>query len=56
VNSGYEHEELKYSHDNLVQRYESILFEQRNSHDTLSDIAQLKTENFMLKSQVEKWT
>jgi hypothetical protein len=48
-----EHEELKCSHDNLVQRYESILFEQRNNHDVLSDVAQLKTENSMLRSQVE---
>jgi hypothetical protein len=39
-----EHEELKCSHDNLVQRYESVLFEQ---------VAQLKTENSMHKSQVE---
>jgi hypothetical protein len=48
-----EHEELKYSHGNLVQRYEYVLIEQRNSHDALSNIAQLKTENSMLKSQVE---
>jgi hypothetical protein len=48
-----EHEELKCSHDNLVQRYEYVLFEQRNNHDVLSDVAQLKTENSMLKSQVE---
>ena len=48
-----EHEELKCSHDNLVQRYESVLFEKRNNHDVLSDVAQLKTENSMLKSQVE---
>ena len=48
-----EHEELKYSHGNLVQRYESVLFEQRNNLDVLSDVAQLKTENSMLKSQVE---
>ena len=48
-----EHEELKCSHDNLVQRYESVLFEQRNNHDVLSDVAQLKTENSMLKNQVE---
>jgi hypothetical protein len=47
-----EHEELKCSHDNLVQRYESVLFEQRNNHDVLSDVAQLKTKNSMLKSQV----
>jgi hypothetical protein len=37
----------------LVQQYESVLFEQRNNHDVLSDVAQLKTENSMLKSQVE---
>jgi hypothetical protein len=48
-----EHEELKCSHDNLVQWYESVLFEQRNNHDVLFDVAQLKTENSMLKSQVE---
>jgi hypothetical protein len=48
-----EHEELKCSHDNLVQRYEFVLFEQRNNYDVLSDVAQLKTENYMLKSQVE---
>jgi hypothetical protein len=47
------HEELKCSHDSLVQWYESVLFEQRNNHDVLSDVAQLKTENSMLKSQVE---
>jgi hypothetical protein len=48
-----EHEELKYSHGNLVQRYESVLIEQRNNHDVLSNVAQLKTENSMLRSQVE---
>jgi hypothetical protein len=48
-----EHEELKCSHDNLVQQYESVLFEHRNNHDVLSDVAQLKTENSLLKSQVE---
>jgi hypothetical protein len=48
-----EHEELKYSHGNLVQRYESVLIEQRNNHDVLSNAAQLKTENSMLRSQVE---
>jgi hypothetical protein len=34
-----EHEELKYSHGNLVQRYESVLIEQRNNHDVLSNVA-----------------
>ena len=48
-----EHEELKCSHDDLVQRYEFVLIEQRNNHDALSNVAQLKTENFMLRSQVE---
>jgi hypothetical protein len=48
-----EHEELRCSHDNLVQRYESILFDQINNNDVLSDVARLKTENSMLKSQVE---
>jgi hypothetical protein len=48
-----EHEELKCSHDGLVQRYESVLIEQRNNHDVLSNAAQLKTENSMLRSQVE---
>jgi hypothetical protein len=48
-----ENEELKCSHDDLVQRYESILIEQRNNHDALSNVAQLRTENFMLRSQVE---
>jgi hypothetical protein len=48
-----EHEELRCSHDNLVQRYESILFEQRNNDDVLSYVAQYKIENSMLTSQVE---
>ena len=48
-----EHEELKYSHGNLVQRYESILIEQRNNHDVLSNAAQLKIENSMLRNKVE---
>jgi hypothetical protein len=47
-----EYEELKCSHDNLVRRYDSLLIEQRNN-DTLSCVAQLKTENSMLRSQVE---
>jgi hypothetical protein len=48
-----EHEELCCSHDNLVQGYESVLFEQKNNNDVLSDVAQLKTKNSMLKSQLE---
>jgi hypothetical protein len=45
-----EHEELRCSHDDLVQRYDSILFEQRNNDDALSNAAQLKIENSMLRS------
>jgi hypothetical protein len=37
----------------LAQRYESILFEQRNNDDALSCVAQLKMENAMLERQVE---
>jgi hypothetical protein len=48
-----EHEELKCSHDNLVQRYDSVLIEQRNNDDALSCVAQLKIENAMLERQVE---
>jgi hypothetical protein len=46
-----EHEELKCSHDNLVQRYETISIEQDNA---LHCIAQLVNENALLKDQVEK--
>jgi hypothetical protein len=48
-----EHEELKCSHDDVVQRYDSVLIEQRNNDDVLSNVAQLKTENSMLRRQVE---
>ena len=48
-----EHEELRCSHDDLVQRYDSILIEQRNNDDALSCVAQLKIENAMLERQVE---
>ena len=48
-----EHEELRCSHDVLVQRYDSMLIEQSNNYDALSNVAQLKTENSMLRSQVE---
>jgi uncharacterized small protein (DUF1192 family) len=46
-----EHEELKCSHVDLVQRYESITIEQDNS---LFCIAQLVNRNALLKDQVEK--
>jgi uncharacterized small protein (DUF1192 family) len=46
-----EHDELKCSHVDLVQRYETISIEQNNS---LYCVAQLVTRNAMLKDQVEK--
>jgi hypothetical protein len=46
-----EHEELKFSHVDLVQRYETISIEQDNS---LFCIAQLVNKNALLKDQVEK--
>jgi hypothetical protein len=45
------HEELKCSHVDLVQRYETILIEQDNA---LHCIAQLVNRNVLLKDQVEK--
>jgi hypothetical protein len=46
-----EHEELKCSHIDLVQRYETISIEQDNA---LHCIAQLVNKNTLLKDQVEK--
>jgi hypothetical protein len=46
-----EHEELKCSHVDLVQRYETISIEQDNA---LHCIAQLVNRNALLKDQVEK--
>jgi hypothetical protein len=46
-----EHEELKCSHFDLVQRYETISIEQDNA---LHCIAQLVNKNTLLKDQVEK--
>ena len=46
-----EHEELKCSHDDLVQRYETISIEQDNA---LHCIAQLVNRNTLLKDQIEK--
>jgi hypothetical protein len=46
-----EHEELKCSHVDLVQRYETISIEQDNS---LHCIAQLVNRNALIKDQVEK--
>jgi uncharacterized small protein (DUF1192 family) len=46
-----EHDELKCSHVDLVQRYETISIEQDNS---LYCVAQLVNRNALLKNQVEK--
>jgi hypothetical protein len=46
-----EHEELKCSHVDLVQRYETISIEQDNA---LHCIAQLVNRNALLKDQIEK--
>jgi predicted nuclease with TOPRIM domain len=46
-----EHEELKCSHVDLLQRYETISIEQDNA---LHCIAQLVNRNVLLKDQVEK--
>jgi hypothetical protein len=46
-----EHEDLKCSHIDLVQRYETVSIEQDN---TLHCIAQLVNRNTLLKNQVEK--
>jgi hypothetical protein len=43
-----EHEELRCSHDVLVQRYDSILIEQSSIDDALSCVAQLRMKNAML--------
>jgi hypothetical protein len=49
-----EHEKLKCSHDDLVQRYENISIEQTSYTNDLSCAAQLEKENTMLKDIIEK--
>jgi hypothetical protein len=49
-----EHEKLKCSHDNLVQRYEDILLEQIRAINHSSYSAQLENKNAMLKNTIEK--
>ena len=49
-----EHEKLKCSHDDLVQRYEKISIEQTSTSNALSCVAQLEKENTMLKNTIEK--
>jgi hypothetical protein len=49
-----EHDKLKCSHDDLVQRYEKISIEQTSTSNALSCVAQLEKENTMLNSMIEK--
>jgi hypothetical protein len=49
-----EHEELKCSYDDLVQRYESISIEQTRATNSLLCVAQLENENTILKRTIEK--
>jgi hypothetical protein len=49
-----EHEKLKCSHDDLVQRYEDISIEQIKAVNHSSYIAQLENKNAMLKNTIEK--
>jgi hypothetical protein len=49
-----EHEKLKCSHDDLVQRYENISIEQIKAIYHSSYIAQLENKNDMLKNTIEK--
>jgi hypothetical protein len=49
-----EHEKLKCSHDDLVQRYEHISIEQIKVVNHSSYIAQLEKKNAMLKNTIEK--
>jgi hypothetical protein len=49
-----EHEKLKCSHDDLVQRYEDISIEQIRVVNHSSCIAQLENKNVILKNTIEK--
>jgi hypothetical protein len=49
-----EHEKLKCSHDDLVQRYEDISIEKIRVVNHSSYIAQLENKNVMLKNTIEK--
>ena len=47
------HEKLKFSHASLIQRYENLSIEQTHTTNSLSCVAQLEDENYMLKDKVE---
>jgi len=51
-----EHEKLKCSHASLVERYENLSIEQTCTINSLSCVAQLEDENYVLKDKVEKLT
>jgi hypothetical protein len=47
------HGELRCSHDDLVQRYDSILIDQIKNKNGLSCIAQIKLDNTLFKDKIE---
>jgi hypothetical protein len=49
-----EHEKLKCSHDDLVQRYEDISIEKIKDVNHSSYIAQLENKNAMFKNTIER--
>ena len=51
-----EHEKLKCSHASLVERYENLSIEQTCTINSLSCVAQLEDENYVLKDKVERLT
>ena len=50
------HEKLKCSHASLVQRYENLSIEQTHTINSLSCVAQLEDQNYMLKDKLERLT
>ena len=50
------HEKLKCSHASLVKTYENLSIEQTRTINSLSYVAQLEDENYMLKDKVERLT
>jgi hypothetical protein len=49
-------EKLKCSHVNLVERYKNLSFEQTRTINSLSCVAKLENENYILKDKVERLT
>ena len=50
------HEKLKCSHASLVERYENLSIEKTCTINSLSCVAQLEDENYVLKDKVERLT